>query len=73
LSAKALDNVGIKVHELRNGVEELRDPMEVLKELAGIWDGLSSMKQAPIIEAIGGKYRGNEHKLLTASYVQKCA
>lgn len=58
-SAKALNDVGIKVHELRNGIEELRNPMEVIKELADKWETLSSMQQAPIIEALGGKYRGN--------------
>jgi len=47
--------------------------MEIIKDLSEAWGELSSMKQAPIIEALGGKYRGNEHKLLTASYVQKCA
>lgn len=71
-SAKALDAVGIKVHEMRNGIEELRNPMDVLKDLAKTWDSLTTMQQSPIIEALGGKYRGNEH-LLTAPYVQKCA
>jgi len=74
-SAKALDNVNIKVHELKNGVEVLRNPMEVIKELADKWDSLGegSLKQSAIIEALGGKYRGNERKPLTAPYVQKCA
>jgi len=72
-SAKALDSVNIKVHELRNGVEELRNPMDVIKELAEKWETISTMDQSKLIEAIGGKYRGNEHKLLTAPYVQKCA
>ena len=71
-SAEALNSVGIKVHEVRNGIEEIRNPMEVLKELSSVWSGLSSMKTAPIIEALGGKYRGNE-QMLTASCVQKCA
>jgi len=72
-SAKALDSVNIKVHEMRNGVEELRNPMDVLKELADKWKTLSTMDQSAITEALGGKYRGNEHKLLTAPYVQRCA
>jgi len=58
-SAKALNAVGIKVHELKNGVEELRNPMDTLKELANKWNTLSSMEQAPIIESLGGKLRGN--------------
>jgi len=71
-SAKALEDVGIKVHEMRNGIEELKNPMDVLKNLSEVWGSLSTMKTAPIIEALGGKYRGNE-QMLTASYVQKCA
>jgi TP901 family phage tail tape measure protein len=70
-SAKALDSVGIKVHEMRNGIEELRNPMSVLEDLSNKWKSLSTMKTSPIIEALGGKYRGNE-QMLTASYVQKC-
>ncbi|MDD4779014.1 MAG: phage tail tape measure protein [Tissierellia bacterium] len=58
-SAKALDNVNIKVHEMRNGIEELRNPMGVIEELANKWNTLSTVQQAPIIEALGGKYRGN--------------
>lgn len=72
-SAAALNSVGIKVHEMRNGIEELRNPMDVLQNLSDIWGSLSSMQTAPIIEALGGKYRGNEQILLTASSVQKCA
>jgi myosin heavy subunit len=37
--------------------------MEIIKELSDKWASLSSMQQAPIIEALGGKYRGN---MLTA-------
>lgn len=59
-SAKALDSVGVKVRELVNGVEELRNPMDVLSQLAGKWEELSSMEQAPIIDALGGKYRANQ-------------
>lgn len=59
-SAKSLEDVGIKVHELRNGIEELRNPMNILKELSDKWNTLSSMKQAPIIEALAGKYRANQ-------------
>lgn len=71
-SAKALDGVGIKVHEMRNGIEELRNPMAILEELSNKWKSLSTMQTSPIIEALGGKYRGNE-QMLTASCVQKCA
>ena len=67
-SAKALDSVGIKVHEMRNGIEELRNPMSVLEDLSRIWSGLSSMKTAPIIESLGGKYRGNQLVALVENF-----
>ena len=67
-SAKALSSVGIKVHEVRNGIEELRNPMEVLKDLSNVWSSLSSMDQAPIIDAIGGKYRGNQLVALVENF-----
>lgn len=61
-SAKALDAVGIKVHELKDGMEVLRNPMEVLRDLSNIWESLGkgSLKQAAIIDALGGKFRGNQ-------------
>lgn len=67
-SAKALDSVGIKVHEMRNGIEELRNPMDVLQDLSNVWGSLSSMKTAPIIEALGGKYRGNQLVALVENF-----
>jgi biotin operon repressor len=33
--------------------------MDVIKELADKWKSLSSMNQSSLIEALGGKYRGN--------------
>ncbi len=59
-SSKALASVGIKIYELKGGIEELRNPMDILKDLAEQWDKISSFKQSAIIEAIGGKYRGNQ-------------
>ncbi len=59
-SEKVLANVGIGIREVRNGIVELRDPMKILEELATKWKDLSSEKQAPIIDALGGKYRGNQ-------------
>jgi len=67
-SAKALDSVGIKVHEMQDGIEELRNPMSVLEDLSRIWSGLSSMKTAPIIESLGGKYRGNQLVALVENF-----
>ena len=67
-SADALASVNIKVHELRNGVEELRNPMDVLKELSAKWKDLSTIDQSKLIEAIGGKYRGNFLTALLENY-----
>jgi hypothetical protein len=59
-SEKALANVGIGIREMRNGIEELRDPMVILEELAKKWENLSSVEQSQLVEGIGGKYRGNQ-------------
>jgi len=67
-SANALDGVGIKVHELRNGIEELRNPMDVLKELADKWGSLNSMDRSSITESLGGKYRGNQLVALVENF-----
>jgi len=67
-SAEALNSVGIKVHEMRNGIEELKNPMSVLEELSQKWSKLSSMQTAPIIESLGGKYRGNQLVALVENF-----
>jgi TP901 family phage tail tape measure protein len=73
---KALSDVGVATEEIVNGTAKLRDPIEILKELSEVYNSLpsDSVEKANIINDLGGKYRGNEYyKILTASYVQRCA
>jgi TP901 family phage tail tape measure protein len=73
---ETLNNVGVKIEKIVDGTARLRNPIEILKELAEVYNSLpdDSVNKANIISDLGGKYRGNEYyKMLTASYVQKCA
>lgn len=58
-AAKAL---GVSLKEVKNGVWELRDPMQILKELSQAVNKESegSVKVANLINAVGGKFRGNQ-------------
>lgn len=71
-----LNGVGVAMEEIVDGSARLRDPIKILEELADVYNSLpdDSVDKANIISDLGGKYRGNEYyKILTASYVQKCA
>lgn len=54
-------SVGVELEYMQDGIARLRDPMEVLKELAEVYNSLpdDSADKAGIISDIGGKYRGN--------------
>src|SRR5690606_12478728 len=54
-------DLGVSLKEVRNGVLSLRDPMEVLKELAEVYTSLEDgdIRRANLISSLGGKYRGN--------------
>lgn len=58
-AAKAL---GVSLKEVRNGVLQLRDPMEILRELsiAVQNEAEGSIKVANLISSVGGKFRGNQ-------------
>lgn len=59
---KACEDLGVSLKTLKNGVLSLRDPMEVLKDLAAAYtkEAEGSIKAANLINAVGGKYRGNQ-------------
>lgn len=64
---KACADLGVALKEVKNGVWVLRDPMEILNELAIAFnkEADDSIKKANLINAVGGKrYCHN---------VQKCA
>ncbi len=59
---EAAKSLGVSLKEVKNGVWELRDPMEILKELSEAVQKESegSIKVANLVNAVGGKFRGNQ-------------
>ena len=58
----AVNALGVSLKEVKNGVVQLRSPMEVLRELsiAIQTESEGSIKVANLISAVGGKFRGNQ-------------
>lgn len=59
---KACLDLGVALKEVKNGVTVLRDPMQILEELASAVakESEDSIKVANLISAVGGKYRGGQ-------------
>ena len=59
---KACEALGVSLKEVRDGAIKLRGPMQVLEELANSVskEADGSIKIANLINAVGGKYRGNQ-------------
>lgn len=67
---KAAKDLGVALKEVKNGVSVLRDPMAVLNDLAEAFnkEADDSIKKANLINAIGGKYRGNQLAALLSNW-----
>lgn len=54
-------SVGVELEYMKDGIAHLRDPIDVLKELAEVYNSLpdDSTEKAGILSDIGGKYRSN--------------
>ncbi|MBQ4523789.1 MAG: phage tail tape measure protein [Lachnospiraceae bacterium] len=54
-------SLGVELEYMKNGVATLRDPMEVLKELAEVYNSLpdNSADKQGLISDLGGKYHSN--------------
>lgn len=67
---KAAADLGVSLKEVRNGATALRDPMVILDELATAFnkEADDSIKKANLINAIGGKYRGNQLSALLSNW-----
>lgn len=54
-------SVGVELRYVKDGAVALRNPIEVLRELADVYNSLpdDSVEKAGIISDIGGNYRGN--------------
>lgn len=59
---KACEALGVSLKTVKDGVVSLRDPMEILGELATAVQGEAedSVKVANLINSVGGKHRGNQ-------------
>lgn len=58
---KAFDDVGISMTKIVDGAEQLKTPIELLKELSDAFTSLpqGDTRRANILSDIGGKYRAN--------------
>ena len=67
---KACADLGVSLKEVKDGVLQLRDPMVILEELANAVSKESegSIKVANLINAVGGKYRGNQLSALLQNW-----
>ena len=67
---KRLTGVGVAMKEIKDGTVSLRDPMQVLEELAQVYNSLpdNSVEKAGIISDLGGKYRGNQLAALLSNW-----
>lgn len=66
----ACNALGVSLKEVKNGIVSLRDPMQIIKELAKAYTSLdkSDSRRANLINAVGGKYRGNQLNALLENY-----
>ncbi|WP_367568357.1 phage tail tape measure protein [Lacrimispora sp.] len=58
---KRLHSVGVAMEEVSNGAAVLRNPMDILKDLAKVYNSLpeGNVDKGKIISDLGGKYWGN--------------
>lgn len=59
---KACNDLGVSLKEVKDGVLQLRDPMEVLKELSVEYNKLdeTDLKRTNLLNSIGGKLRATQ-------------
>lgn len=67
---KAAEALGVKLKEVKDGYLALRDPMQVLKELSKAYTSLpqDDTRRANLINAVGGKFRGNQLNALLENW-----
>jgi hypothetical protein len=56
---KAVAALGVSMKQIKNGVISLRNPMEILRDLAAAVskESKDSIKVANLLSSVGGKYR----------------
>ena len=66
----AAKSLSVSLKEVKDGVTVLRNPMEVLNDLAEAFnkEADDSIKKVNLINALGGKYRGNQLAALLSNW-----
>lgn len=69
-TAAALDKLNVSTREYKNGVESLRNPMEVIGELSDKYrKGLiNEVQLQEVVSSLGGKVRSNQLQALISNY-----
>ena len=69
--AKRITGVGVAMKEVKDGTVSLRDPMQVLEELAQVYNSLpdDSVEKVGIISDLGGKIYLVAQKYATRTYL----
>lgn len=67
---KAVNALGVSLKTVKDGAIQLRDPIEILKELSVAYNQLSEddSRRANLLSAIGGKYRANQLDALLKNF-----
>lgn len=67
---KACNALNVKLKETKNGVQSLRDPMEVLRELSVEYNKLDEgdVRRTELLNSVGGKLRANALDAILKNY-----
>lgn len=67
---KAVAALGVSMKQIKNGVISLRNPMEILRDLAAAVskESKDSIKVANLLSSVGGKYRANQLSALLSNW-----
>lgn len=67
---KACEAMGVSLKEMKDGILQLKNPMQILDELAGKYKELdaSSTLRANLLSSVGGKYRANALDALLSNW-----
>lgn len=67
---KACTELGVSLKEVKNGVVSLKEPMQIIRELAEEYVKLdkADARRANLLNSVGGKYRANALNSLLENY-----
>lgn len=67
---KACAELGVSLSTVKNGIVSLKEPMQIIKELADAYTQLDEYdaRRANLLSAVGGKYRANALNAILENY-----